>query len=207
MNLRRTYLLGVGVLFASLGCGSSPDPIYYAMAPTRGVVEAGWAHVIELRRPALAGYLDREEIVSRVVDYRLRVAGGASWSEPLGDMIGRLIEEDLAERLPGSVVFTETSPISTDPDAVVSVDIQRFDRGDDGQVVLLAEVTVERPPSRMPIRTRRLKLQVRPRGPETAALVGAMSALLGQLADDVSLCFRSPPPTPVDSVADEPLPP
>jgi len=38
-------------------------------------------------------------------------------------------------------------------------------------------------------------------------VTGAMSALLGQLADDVSLCFRSRPPTPVGSVADEPLPP
>jgi uncharacterized protein len=179
-----------GAALALVGCGSSPEPAYYAMAPARGVAEPGWAHLIQLRRTALAGYLDRAEIVSRVSSYRLRVASGDSWSEPLGDMVGRLLGEDLADRLPGSIVFTEASPISADPDAVVSLDIQRFDMGDDGVVTLLAEVTVERPPSRSAVGSRRVELHLRPSGSSTSALVGAMSTLLGQLADDVAVYLR-----------------
>ncbi len=191
MSLRRVSLVSVGLAVGALACGSSPDPIYYAMAPVRGARQAGWAHMIELRRPALAGYLDRGEIVRRVVDYRLRVSSGESWSEPLGDMIARLVEEDLAERLPGSIVFAEGSPISSDPDAVVSVDISRFDVGDDGQLTLLAEIAVERPPNHTSVGSRRVELQMRPAGRGTEALVGAMSDLLGKLADDISEYLRS----------------
>jgi uncharacterized protein len=189
--MRLALALTLLVTLTSTGCGSSPEPIYYAMAPARGAPAPGWARLIQLRRPALAGYLDRAEIVSRVVDYRLRIASGESWSEPLGDMIGRLLGEDLAERLPGSIVFAEASPISADPDAIVSVDIQRFDMGEDGAVTLLAEVAVEKPPSRAAIASRRIELRARPPGGGTAGLVAAMSALLGQLADAVSVYLRA----------------
>jgi len=189
----RTALVAFAVLLSA--CGSSPEPAYYAMAPVHGAPRAGWAHLIQLRRTALAGYLDRAEIVSRVVAYRMRVEGGESWSEPLGDMVGRLLGEDLAERLPGSIVFAEASPISADPDAVVSVDIQRFDRGEDGAVVLLAEITVEKPPSRSAVGSRRVELELRPSGTDTPALVAAMSALLGQLADVVAVYLRSAEPS------------
>jgi len=190
------FALGVGALGLSAACGSSPDPIYYAMAPSHatGAGQPGWAHLVELRRPALAGYLDRAEIVSRVVDYRLRVASGESWSEPLGDMIGRLLGENLANRLPGTIVFSESSPISASPDAVVSVDIQRFDLGDDGAVTLLAEVTVEKPPSHAPLGSRRVELRARPAASGTVGLVGAMSSLLGQLADVIAVYLRTVAP-------------
>jgi uncharacterized protein len=191
----RAALLGLALALFLPACGSSPEPVYYAMAAVHGPPRAGWAHLVELRRVALAGYLDRAEIVSRVVAYRMRVAAGESWSEPLGDMVGRLLGEDLSARLPGSIVFTEASPISADPDAIVSVDIQRFDRGEDGAVVLLAEVTVEKPPSHTAIASRRVELSVRPAGTDTPALVGAMSSLLGQLADLVAAYLRSAEPS------------
>jgi uncharacterized lipoprotein YmbA len=195
MKWRHVSLVSASLALVALGCGSSPEPVYYAMAPVHGTIhQPGWAHMIKLRRPALAGYLDRAEIVSRVVDYRLRVTSGESWSEPLGDMVARLLGEDLAERLPGSIVFAESSPISSDPDAVVSVDIQRFDVGDDGQLALLAEITVEKPPDHTLLGSRRVELHMRPPASGTEGLVGAMSTLLGKLADDMSDYLRSAPP-------------
>jgi uncharacterized lipoprotein YmbA len=156
--------------------------------------QVGWAHLVEVRRPALAGYLDRVEIVSGVVGYRLRLASGDSWGEPLSDMVARLLSEDLADRLRGSIVFTETSPISAVPDAVVSVDIQRFDAGEDGTVTLLAEISVESSPNHASIGSRRVELRLRPSGYGTAGLVSAMSNLLGQLADNVAVFLGGPPP-------------
>lgn len=188
------FILTMGCFGLSAACGSSPEPIYYAMAPSHrtGASQPAWARRIELRRPALAGYLDRVEIVSRVVDYRLHVASGESWSEPLGNMIGRVLGEDLADWLPGTIVFTESSPISASPDAVVSVDIQRFDMGEDGVVTLLAELTVERPPSNAALGSRRVELRGRPSTSGTAGLVGAMSSLLGNLADELAVYLRAP---------------
>jgi len=180
----------------SAACGSSPEPIYYALSPSdvahppRGA--ASWAHLIKVRRPAIAGYLDRAEIVSRVTDYRLRVASGESWSEPLGDMVGRVLGEDLSDRLHGSVVFTEASPISPDPDAVVSVDIQRFDAGDDGTVTLRAEIAVERGLDHRSVAARNVDIKAHLATTGTPALVRAMSDLLGQLADQVAFDLASP---------------
>jgi uncharacterized protein len=180
----------VFLLCLSLGaCGSSPEPVYYAMtAVTAARVPPPtptWAHLIKVRRPQLAGYLDRAEVVSGISRFRLRIAGGDSWSEPLGDMTGRILAEDLAERLAGSVVFTETSPITSSPDAVVSLDIQRFDEGDDGALTLRGSVSVERSEGRGVVAVRIVALHARPSDSNTAALVAAMSDIVGRLADQL----------------------
>jgi uncharacterized lipoprotein YmbA len=190
----RVVVLAALVGIVAPACGSSPDPVYYSLAAnpmTPGAAHASWAHVIKLRRPALAGYLDRTDIVSRVANYRLHVASGDSWSEPLGDMIGRVLAEDLSQRLAGSVVFTEMSPISADPDAVVSVDIQRFDAGSDGTLTLRAEVAVERAKDRVPIAVETIELHGRPASSDTASLVAAMSDLVAQLAARVAPYLES----------------
>ncbi len=176
-------------VLTAVGCGSSPEPIYYALTPSRDSRPAGggasWAHLIKLRRPAIAGYLDRAEIVTRVSDHRLRVASGESWGAPLADMTGRVFVEDLSARLNGCVVFTELSPISAAPDAVVSLDIQRFDVGDDGMLNLRAEVSVERGTDHAVVGVRTVDLHLRPASASTTALVAAMSDLVAQLADQV----------------------
>jgi uncharacterized lipoprotein YmbA len=182
LTLAATGALALG------GCGSSPDPIYYGMSSVRDPHPVGavsWAHLIKLRRPAIAGYLDRAEIVSGVSHYRLRVASGESWSEPLGDMAGRVLAEDLGERLPSSVVFVETSPISAAPDAIVSVDIQRFDTNGDGTLTLHAEISVERGSDRGVLGVRSVDLHEHVPLGNTADLAAAMSRLLGELAGQV----------------------
>jgi uncharacterized lipoprotein YmbA len=200
---------------ASSACGSSPDPNYYALSPSPEAQSTGprasWAQLIKLRRPAIAGYLDRAEIVSRVSDHRLRVASGDSWGEPLGDMAGRVLSEDLSQRLRGSVVFMETSPISASPDAVVSVDIQRFDVGNDGAVTLRAEIAVERSSDHSVVGIRNIELHLRPSATDTASLVAAMSDLLAQLAGQIIPFLldtqgAEPPPHAVARVLQTPSP-
>lgn len=185
---RLVLLSAISLSSIALGCGSSAEPTYFALSaanqPRLTSAQATWAHVIKLRRPAIAGYLDRAEIVSGVADHRLRVASGESWGEPLGDMIGRVLAEDLSARL-GSVVFTEASPISANPDAVVSVDIQRFDADDTHTVTLLGQIAVERTSDHASLATRNVALRL-PAPPGTASLVAAMSQLVSQLADQVA---------------------
>ena len=190
----RLVVLAVLVGVVAPACGSSPEPVYYSMAadrPPPAAAPASWAHVIKLRRPAIAGYLDRTEIVDRVAKYRLRVASGDSWSEPIGDMIGRVLAVDLAQRLAGSVVFTEASPISADPDAVVSVDIQRFDADGDGALTLRAEVAVERAKDHATIAVENVELHGRPASSDTAGLVAAMSDLVAKLAGRIAPYLES----------------
>ncbi len=113
-------------------------------------------------------------------------------------MIGRVLALDLAQRLPGSSVFTEAGTISVDPSATVELDVQRFDLDTAGMVVLQAQVAVEQGRSHDPAATRSIRVTVQPAAPGTPELVAAESAALGQMADQVANLLRTL--TPVDLV-------
>lgn len=181
-------------LAGAAGCGTSRDPVYYALQPRGGAVVAARPRLVELERPEVAGYLDRSDIVTGVVGYRLHTRSGDAWGEPLADMIGRVLADDLGARLSGANVVLESSGASTtEPDARVAVDVRRFDAGDDGNVVLVAQVVVEpkagsdAPPGPPPPPiARTFKLTAKPTGGGTGAIVATMSGLLSELADRIS---------------------
>ena len=168
---------------------SSADPTYYTLLPVNGTPASAVAQSVEIRRPGLAGYLDRSDIVLKSASYRLDVDSQLRWGEPLGDMIGRVISQDLSQRLPGTSVFTQSGAITADPDLRIEIDIQGFDADASGRVVLTAQVAVESGRSHVPTSTRHVSVTAQPSGPGAGALVATMSQLLGtlsdQLADDV----------------------
>ena len=135
-------LLAAPLLLGLARC-ASPDPAIYTLRAVNGGVLGGGPVAIKIARPGLAGYLDRPEIVRDSSVSRLALSGGERWGEPLGDMVGRVLALDLAQRLPGSSVFTEAGTISVDPSATVELDIQRFDLDTSGAVVLLVQTAVE----------------------------------------------------------------
>lgn len=179
----------LGLLLASC---TSPEPKYFTLASVRGTSLPGGPSLVELRRPGLAGYLDRSDIVRADSPYQLTLNGGERWASPLGDMIGRALAEDLSSRLPGSSVFTSSGAISADPNATVEVDIQRFDAATTGPVTLLGQVAVTRGRARDASQTRTIRLTVTPGGSSTADLVAAMSAALGQMADQIAQILATP---------------
>ncbi len=154
---------------------------------------AAMAQSVEIRRPGLAGYLDRSDIVLKSASYRLDVNSQLRWGEPLGDMIGRVISQDLSQRLPGTSVFTQSGAITADPDLRIEIDIQGFDADAAGQVVLTAQVAVEAGHSHVPMSTRHVSFTGQPAGPGAAALVATMSQLLGTLTDQIAGDIRRAP--------------
>ena len=181
--------LTIGLLLLA-GCGSSAEPSYYALASRPGSAQTGAPKLLELRRPGLAGYLDRAEIVHRVVDYKLSVQSGERWAEPLGDMVGRVFAADLAVRLPESSVFVENGAIAAAAEAIVAVDVVRFDSDASGTVHLEAQVAVETTGDAKVTKARRVSLEAKPDGNGTPALVATMSGLLASLADTVAQMLR-----------------
>ena len=186
---RRSLLLAPGALL--LARCASPDPAIYTLRAVPGSVQGGGPAAIKLARPGLAGYLDRPEIVRDSSSSRLTLNSGERWGEPVGDMIGRVLALDLAQRLPGSSVFTEAGTISVDPAATVELDVQRFDLDASGVVVLLVQVAVEQGMRHDPVATRSLRLTAQPATTATPDVVGAMSTTLGQLADQVAAMLRA----------------
>jgi uncharacterized lipoprotein YmbA len=179
------HLAALALLLALAGC-ASPNPDFFTLAAIPGQVVSTPVKSLELRRIGLAGYLDRSEIVRGTAQYRLRVAENERWGEPLGHMVERVLTEDLVQRVPQTAVFSESGAISTQPDEVLEVDVQRFDGDAAGAVVLLAQVAVRHEQNRTPASARTIRLTATPASPTTQDLVAAMSAALGQLADAIA---------------------
>ncbi len=184
--MRRLVLL-LGLLLASC---SSPEPSFYTLAAVRGTPQAGAPALVELRRPGIAGYLDRSEIVRANSPYQLQLHSGERWGEPFGDMIARVLAEDLNSRLAGTSVFTSAGSISADAGATVELDLQKLDAGPSGEVQFLGQVAVTRGRATGAARTETIRLSVRPAGTSTADYVAAMSTALAEASDHVAALLR-----------------
>jgi len=185
---------GTGVVLA--GC-SSPNPKLYAIAPVPGQALPGGPRIIAVHTIGLARYLERPQIVISSEDYRLNVAANDWWGEPLGAMLSRILVSSLAQRLPGSSVFSETGAITVEPDAAVEVNIQRMDADRAGNVILDAQLAVSfvdrsgSPTRRHGTDTRAIHLSVPPPAPGLTGQVAATSTAIGQMADALAAMLRA----------------
>ncbi|MDP9096498.1 MAG: PqiC family protein [Pseudomonadota bacterium] len=191
---RRSFLprfAGAGLaLLALTSCGSSPDPSFYTLAPIRGAALPGGPKLIELRRPGIAGYLDRSEIVRANSPYQLKLNSVERWGEPFGDMVGRVLAEDLNSRLSGTSVFTSTGAISAETGARVEIDVQRFDADSGREIVLVAQVAVTRSNARTQPTARAIRVTAAPSSAGTADYVAAMSRALAMASDQIAAMLR-----------------
>jgi hypothetical protein len=193
MSLRRTRALLLTLVLT--GCGSSPEPAYFALSASPGTSRAVALGPVEIRQPGVAGYLDHSELLARSSGNELFLARSERWGEPLARMIGRVIAEDLSARLQGTVVFTETSGISVQPATLVEIGVERFDYGADRRVTLRAQLALHDSLDARPPTVRSVALSAAPTASTTGAIVGAMSALLGRLSDEIAtmLVANGPP--------------
>lgn len=191
MQRRAALLLLLGLPAAC----ASPNPELYTLAALPGAPNRIGARSLELRRIGLAGYLDRPEIVRSSAQYRLRVLNNERWGEPLGGMLERVFTENLVERLPGTAVFAESGAISTAPDLVLEVDIQRFDADLNGDIVLLAQVALRHGDARQASDATTLRIVAHPASAAVQEHVAAMSRALAELADRVAQLADTPAPT------------
>jgi uncharacterized lipoprotein YmbA len=179
MLSRRGALLALAALPASC---ASPNPTLYVLAAEPGRTHAHAPHVIELRAIAIAHYLERSQIVRSSEGYRMDVLGNDWWGEPLDSMMGRILAEELGERLPGSMVYGDSGAISTPSDVSVAINLQRFDLDRNGDVLLAAQIAV----NAARVVSRGVAIKVRPADGATRALVAAMSSAVAQLADTIA---------------------
>jgi uncharacterized lipoprotein YmbA len=180
----------VFLTFALAGCGSS-GPRFYTLQKVSGPSEATEPSTIEIGRPGLAGYLDRSEIVLKNDSYRISTNDQTRWAEPLGDMIGRVLTQDLSQRLRNSSVYDQAGAITAAPDARVEVDIVSFNKDDSGSVALNANVAIEQGGTHRPIAARHVVLQQASDNSDPETLVATMSNLLGSLSDRIATDVRS----------------
>jgi uncharacterized lipoprotein YmbA len=198
MKLRS--LLGAWLMasaVAGIHCASSPEPQFYTLFPHEGRTWVGEPLEVQLGRPGLPGYLDRPQIVRHEQPGKLEFSGADRWGAPLDGMIGSILVQNLAQRLPSASVYGESGAISSSPDALVEVDIQRFELTERGSVELVAQVAVHWPKADAPARIHRYTLSRSPTSRSTTRLVTEMSGLLAELASAIAETLRAgPSPSP-----------
>ncbi len=99
-EIQRRVLLVSLAPAALLSACASPNPVLYTLAPIPGIPQPGGPKVIVLREIGLARYLERSQIVRSSENYRLDVSSNDWWGESLAAMIGRILQEELSQRLP-----------------------------------------------------------------------------------------------------------
>lgn len=177
--------LAAVALLATLSACASPNPDLYTIAPVTGPTENQAPNVVLLREVVLPRYLERLQIVRSSEDYRLSVSGNDWWGEPLSAMLSRVLAQELGQRLPRSLVYGSSSPLSLTPDATIDVGVQRLDEDASGSVVLQAQASIAFKARRAPV-TRSFRFTATPNGPGTAGEVAAISAAVGRLADGLA---------------------
>jgi uncharacterized protein len=184
-------------LFATLVVAScaSPDPTLYTVAPVPGAVVQGAPKVIALHGVGVAQYLVRSPIVQTSGDYRIVLRPGSWWGEPIDGMLGRVLVQDLSQRLPESTVYTSSGALGgSSPDATIEVEVQRLDLDRDGQLLFIAQASVSfNKRETQDIRSFHIS-QPLPT-PSVDGQVAATSAALGQIADRIALML-APKSTP-----------
>jgi uncharacterized lipoprotein YmbA len=123
--------------------------------------------------------------VRRATAERLELGGDERWAAPLDEMVGAALAENLAQRLPNCVVFSDSGAISAAPDVRVEVQFFRFELTPNGKVTLSAEVAVHSTGAQPPI-LERFSLSKEPSSGRTSEIVESSSHLLAQLADGIA---------------------
>ncbi len=183
MTLRLIPVLLVLTLSA---CASSPPTRYFALdpvAPGAGVAGGGSGAPVKIDAVHIPPALDRDSIVRGESDNQLQISSQDRWAGDLGEMIRRVLTQNLAARLPAGMVIAPESPAPPSARGVV-VDILTF-QPQPGAVLLDADWTLLQGTQSNPVLRRSLHLTVA--GAASAqGQAAAMSALLGQLADGMA---------------------
>ena len=181
-----TFRLIPALLILTLtACASSPVTRYYALDPVGGGAapaqdRGAKGTPVKIDAVHIPPALDRDSVVRGESDNQLQISSQDRWAGDLGEMIRRVLTQDLAARLPSGMVIAPESPAPPSARGIV-VDILTFQpRG--GEVVLDADWTLLVGTQSNPVLRRSLHLTSA--GASSAqGQAAAMSTLLGDLAD------------------------
>ncbi|MFC0407835.1 PqiC family protein [Roseomonas elaeocarpi] len=177
---RPAILAGLGLLSA---CASAPSR-YYQLRAMPGAAPSGAGPAsLQLRRVGIPGSLDRAAIVRGGDGARLLVAEDDLWAEPFGDLVTRVLAEDLRLRLPGTAVIAEGSAVDLAGALILEVELGHFEATGGGSVLLQGQAGLRRRNEAATLAVQPLRSEVPLPSPDVPAVVSAMSTALAQAAD------------------------
>jgi uncharacterized protein len=183
----KNSLLPVLALLTLAGCASSPPTRYFALDPAPPATAADQTNAsaapVKVDAVHIPPALDRDSIVRGESDNQLQISSQDRWAGDLGEMIRRVLTQDLAQRLPSGMVIAPESPAPPTARGLV-VDILTF-QPQGGEVVLDADWTLLQGTQSNVVARRSVHLTVSA-PPSAQGEAESMSTLLGQLADGIA---------------------
>lgn len=175
-----------------LACGSSPPVQFLALQSVRPEAAPVDRASVPVRVVAvhIPGVLDRQEMVRESTSTQLAISDRDRWAAPLGDMLVRVLTEDLASRLPSGMVIFPQQPAPPRIDDIV-VDILKFDRDSSGTVIFDGSWSLVPDGSDSVLAGRQVRLTRAAHALSYAEQAKAMSEIVGVLADSIATGIRA----------------
>lgn len=193
----KACLLLVSVLVIAACAGSEPSRFYTldVQAPAPASAPAASAGAVRrnvgLSPVQVPRYLDRPQLVTRTDANTLELAEFDKWSEPMADMIGRVLAEELSRRLPRDRIFLLPVRQAVAIDRVVDIQVMRFDADADALATLHASWQVFTEGGRKLIKAEETRVREPAAQAGKAAMVAAMSRALSRLAAKIAEALAS----------------
>ncbi|MFO7598247.1 MAG: PqiC family protein [Candidatus Desulfacyla sp.] len=169
------------LLMVLTACASSEPVRFYILSSLDGAGREAQRAAAKPRATIGIGpvvfpaYLDRQQIVTRVSENELHLAGFDEWAEPVKDNFTRVLVENLSHLLPADsfTVFPFRGPETVDWE--VAVEVIRLDGVLGGDALLLARWTIHEKEGNRVLLTKKSRFSQPTAGPGYGALAAAFS--------------------------------
>ncbi|WP_322028355.1 PqiC family protein [Paraburkholderia sp. J76] len=204
--MKRRYATSQTVLAAAIACivgCSSPSPTFYALradeasaatagaTPAVAAVSSSAAALDVVVGPVtVPDMVDRPQIVTRNADNTIEMNEFARWASPLKLDVGRVVAEDLAQRLGTARVSTIDVGAPTVPVWRVRVDITRIDSVL-GDAVTIDAQWVVKPPGHEALTLGHTVAHEPATSRDYGALVDAHNRALAAISADIAAAIRA----------------
>jgi len=186
--------------FISAGCSfleAKPDPSrYFALASlprtAQGAQDAAGTNPLALGIGPIKfpGYLDRQQLVTRISQNRFAVAENDRWAEPLAENFSRVLSQNLSILLQTDRIVAYPWLRSQQPTYQVQVEVLRFEPNAEQVVELWARwIILDDARKTISLKESYLTKPVRDKSAE--ASVAAMSEAVADLSRDIASVIRN----------------
>lgn len=139
----------------------------------------------------LPGYLDRQELVTRISQNRFDVSENDRWAEPLENNFTRTLSQNLSALLQTDRIIGFPWQNNQRPKYQVEIEVLRFEPNAAREALLVARWTVIDVNSRKLLSVKESRLTRQAREKSTEASVAALSEVLGALSQEIADAIRA----------------
>ncbi len=132
------------------------------------------------------GYLDRQELVTRISHNRFEVAENDRWAEPLEENFTRILLQNLSSLLRTERIIRYPWQTSQRPTYQVEIEVLRFEPNSARSVQLIARWTIRDAGTKQELYVRESRLTHQVNGTSTEQSVAALSESLGAFSREIA---------------------